>query len=40
MVCNFISLQGQRPKKISDIKISPYWNIQEANMILYKIEVL
>ncbi|CAD8085094.1 unnamed protein product [Paramecium primaurelia] len=31
---------GQRPKKINDIKISPYWNIQEANMILYKIEVL
>ncbi|CAD8117506.1 unnamed protein product [Paramecium sonneborni] len=31
---------GQKAKKNIDVTISPYWNIQEVQMILYKIELL
>ncbi|CAD8184533.1 unnamed protein product [Paramecium octaurelia] len=31
---------GQRAKRKCDLKVSPHWNILEADMILYKIESL
>ncbi|CAK57786.1 unnamed protein product (macronuclear) [Paramecium tetraurelia] len=31
---------GLRAKRLCDLKVSPHWNIQEADMISYKIELL